>query len=696
MDWDPRRSPRRVKPQPIERHMEVFANCSTCEVLVRLSNISPSTQIFFWYTFSLCLRDFGFYSVWSMPSFHPSCTLPNGTVTFVSAPNVRGTGEILWSCLSILLLCTWSILHLNVPIEVQEKPTSWINGIKQNLYLLWKKIKWMVFVLLAPEMLLGTAVADLLSALTSEIDMNQVAHEDGVSWSLTHGFFANMGGFSIHFDGTPEPIHIVVPDAVPSEDLESNWESSAPVGRDETESSRNSIQSDTINSVVDIEGVDTTRKDLSAVPRFSGLEIDLDVTNLEMDRVNHAILPHDAEIKTFSTFDLTWDSKKIKRTLDSWLSLSVLAQKNKALPWRMGTSTQWKLAPSNIVAIMQVLHWQRCCPKEFIIPSYLNLAALQGNMWVLDARQLYLARRMGLIKLPDLPNSSLNDKNKGDLLVKTLAVVQIAWLIVQLITRTTRRYPSTQLEIMTLAFAVCSLVTYVVSLRKPQDVRVPIRIQAQRYPTPSEILTIANSGPVVWFDVILFLRWSSGRMRYWIPNTACHYVGERRWLGIRWRRFGTFWLGSAVGAVIVGGLHVLAWRSVFPTPAERILWRVAAILTLTIPVAYVVSGNIALAFFILAARFSSRRKLSSKDSKDKEKSTDKMVLKRTGSFRGIFEQSPSSLRIASMYYSGLSFLGISMYSLIRLFIIVEVFRSLVYIPPETYIATWTSNTPHLG
>jgi hypothetical protein len=626
---------------------------------------------------------------------YPSCTLPNGTAAFVSSPNVRGTEEILWSCLSVLLLCTWSILHLNVPIEVQETPKGWVTGIKRDLYLLWKKVKWMIFALFTPEMLLGAAVADLLSALTSEIDMKQVAFDDGVSWTTAHGFFANMGGFSVHFDGLPEPTHGTPPDPALSEDLESNPETLGEDGKDQTNSRQNSVRSDKIEMVVDNGSDDTPRKGINDLSRFPGLKVDLDVKNLEMDGVEAAVLPAHAQTNTFSAFDLTWDNKKIKRILDSWLCLSVLAQKNTALPWSMGTSTQWRPAPSNIIAILRVLYWQKCCPKEFIIPSYLNLVALQGNTWVLDARQLYYARHIGLITLPDLPGYSLNDKNKGDLLVKILAVFQITWLIVQLITRTTRGYPSTQLEIMTLAFAACSLVTYLISLRKPQDVRVPIRIQAQRFPTPSEILTIANYGPVVWFDVILFLRWSSGRKRYWIPNTASHYVGERRWLGIRWQRFGTFWLGSAVGAIIVGVLHILAWQFVFPTPAERILWRVASVLTLTIPVAYVVLGNVALAFFIVVARLSSR-KTSSKDFKSKAKRSSEAVTNKTNSFFEIFERSPRLLRTARTYYSVLSFVGISTYSLIRLFIIIEAFRSLAYLPPQAYIATWTSNIPHLN
>src|SRR5262249_3707436 len=55
-----------------------------------------------------------------------------------------------------------------------------------------------------PEILLGAAMADLLSAMTSARDMRDLAAEDGVAWGLEHGFLANMGGFVVHFGDEQE------------------------------------------------------------------------------------------------------------------------------------------------------------------------------------------------------------------------------------------------------------------------------------------------------------------------------------------------------------------------------------------------------------------------------------------------------------------------------------------------------------
>lgn len=101
---------------------------------------------------------------------------------------------------------------------------------------------------------------------------------------------------------------------------------------------------------------------------------------------------------------------------------------------------------------------------------YQNLAALQGNIWVFDGAQLILARSFGIIdRLPKMSEEGLDDRNKGDILMKFITLFQITWLIVQLIVRKVRDLPSSQLEVVTLAFAACTIITYLLLIKKPQD-----------------------------------------------------------------------------------------------------------------------------------------------------------------------------------------------------------------------------------
>ena len=133
---------------------------------------------------------------------------------------------------------------------------------------------------------------------------------------------------------------------------------------------------------------------------------------------------------------------------------------------------------------------------------------------MLDGPQLLLARQFGIIdRLTRLTEEQLDDLNKGDALVKLIVIVQIGWLVVQLIVRIKRDLASTQLEIFTLAFAICSLFSYGMLFKKPQDVKVPVDVPARRYPTAAEMDKLASEGPRAYSVV---------RTNYCIPNNSFH------------------------------------------------------------------------------------------------------------------------------------------------------------------------------
>lgn len=69
----------------------------------------------------------------------------------------------------------------------------------------------MLATLLAPEILAGKALVDWISARTSREEMDGFALKDNVEWTVTHAFFANMGGFIVQFSSdTPLPAEIQV------------------------------------------------------------------------------------------------------------------------------------------------------------------------------------------------------------------------------------------------------------------------------------------------------------------------------------------------------------------------------------------------------------------------------------------------------------------------------------------------------
>lgn len=88
---------------------------------------------------------------------------------WVDSPSVRGTADILRSCLLTLLACVYTSLHLNVPDD-----TNW-------RHVLWSKVRWMLLALFLPEFVLFMAGDQLRQAwnLRKELRKLQLECEDG-------------------------------------------------------------------------------------------------------------------------------------------------------------------------------------------------------------------------------------------------------------------------------------------------------------------------------------------------------------------------------------------------------------------------------------------------------------------------------------------------------------------------------------
>lgn len=238
---------------------------------------------------------------------------------------------------------------------------------------------------------------------------------------------------------------------------------------------------------------------------------------------------------------------------------------------RLSGNTVWRPDPINTavahtaIATLQMKHLgDESDIRKFLwnpIMWLTNLRVLCGNRWALDANQLLLARELGIIKrLPSISEDEINDLNKSDMFVKSLAVCQISWLCIQLSTRLARGMPTTQLEVVTLAFTVCSILTYCLFHSRPKDVQTVREVEASRYPTPQELIRIANLGPRIF---------GSCRQDVAIPNNSMH------------TRKGPYFPFSAVFAVIIfGSLHLIAWNYEYPSLVERTFWRASVVITL--------------------------------------------------------------------------------------------------------------------
>lgn len=157
--------------------------------------------------------------------FHHNSTVP--PVHWQDGPNTRGTWDIISSCVITLCLCLWTALHLNIP----EHHGTIIQR--------WRKLGWLLTGLLAPEMVVFTALEQRRAALRLTKEMQASFGEKQASdwpkllrclrpkrsppvsddavpserelnitdrrhrWTHVHSFYALMGGFVFDTSSAP-------------------------------------------------------------------------------------------------------------------------------------------------------------------------------------------------------------------------------------------------------------------------------------------------------------------------------------------------------------------------------------------------------------------------------------------------------------------------------------------------------------
>ena len=112
--------------------------------------------------------------------------MPNATLTqiqrgWVDQPDSRGTFDIITTCVSGILICLWVMLHLNIPYPNEP---WWRITIRKLMYL--------GVSIVVPELLACMAGGQWAAARRSITAMRAMGNK---SWTMTHGFFAETGGF---------------------------------------------------------------------------------------------------------------------------------------------------------------------------------------------------------------------------------------------------------------------------------------------------------------------------------------------------------------------------------------------------------------------------------------------------------------------------------------------------------------------
>ncbi|KAK4445262.1 hypothetical protein QBC34DRAFT_333429 [Podospora aff. communis PSN243] len=448
----------------------------------------------------------------------------------VSSPKIRGTYSIVWTCLSVVLLCTWTVLHLNVPIETEE--TKGFRGwLRRKAYLTTRATWWFLVALVAPELIACAEVVKRLAARHNVKETNRFRGEKErennqvAEWSLSHAFLANMGGFAITFKHCePPPVH------------------DAATGS-------------------------STSRDITAAP---------------------STLPGDE--KGLLKSNVSQQVVEIKHPLGKRFDLPVADQNNSdklAFLFRLRTlgTTLWHRDLEDSEAAKHNAKFVQSCVRDETRETlaktghsptsfYDSVMGLRGHTWVLEGSQLLKAAELGIIDLPTVRTAEIEDRSKSDNITTALALGQSLWFGVQLLFRAVQDLPTTQLEALTFGFVICSAISFAMVWGKPKNVNTRIEIRAIRCPeSVDEVRGIAIKGGIPqWFR----------RSPANINNDTVHACGFKHLKSSIGPSLPMHIAGCTI-ALIFGAVHFMAWFYQFPTPQEQFLWRIACIVLVALP-----------------------------------------------------------------------------------------------------------------
>lgn len=547
-------------------------------------------------------------------AFTTNCSLPSETPGYVTGPNVRGTFDILWSCLIILFLCTWTVQHLNVPEYTPYRRKTRIEKIRTGVSEALRKIKWMLATIFAPEFILAKGWHDRMAAENSVKEMSK--EEGSENWTLTHAFFANMGGFVLRFNVAAVPTSL-------------------------KPSRRTTTGLEHTNHLTAWGFGERTYEE-------QDLAIAAEKERDHCRKICGPSCPHQARRIATS------EDQQARRDRQDSGSLPLSdEEKCRIIP----TELRLEYSPKAGADMRSPEYTMEKGRREvYAIEPH----ELQSRTWTLNAGQISIALRQGIIsRLPTITEDQIQDRSKGDIVVKATAITQVLWLIAQVIARYSLNYLPSQLEIAVHAFAVCTLITYIIIFKKPQDVRTPDCIDAARTLTRADVAALATNAP----DFYVKENWIYGIAVPVLSNAATFGPHGSHALETKNAHFpiDAFPLGVAVGGLAFGSIHCWAWNLEFPTVTEQLLWRIASVVNATLP-----AVGIAADYLIIRLR------------------TGKWSINRA--------ERPMS----KFYLSKAGWIAAFPYVLARLYLMVEMFRSLAFLPPVAFqTVDWSFAIPHV-
>lgn len=106
-------------------------------------------------------------------------------VGFQWGDDTRGTVDIIWSCVLVLITAVWTVIHVNIPAPGDGLWTT-----------MSRRLRWGFACVFAPDMLTLVAASQWDAAAKSVQSMNELEQmqDHPNKWQMEHAFYANSGG----------------------------------------------------------------------------------------------------------------------------------------------------------------------------------------------------------------------------------------------------------------------------------------------------------------------------------------------------------------------------------------------------------------------------------------------------------------------------------------------------------------------
>lgn len=204
----------------------------------------------------------------------------------------------------------------------------------------------------------------------------------------------------------------------------------------------------------------------------------------------------------------------------------------------------------------------------------------EGDVCILDPMTFLKLLKNDTLTIPRISVTEIEEKSNGSGFIKAIAAVQIIYLAAELLGRAIQRLAVTTLELFTLAMVMMALFLYALWWNKPLDVRLPMVLEVKT----------GDDGARATLDSTYVI--SRKRVGFGDPGRRITTSEKGIWIAV-------------TAVIIFGACHLIGWNFDFPTYVESLLWRIASVCCVVLPLgillvdAMVSAGDRYFAWFVL-------------------------------------------------------------------------------------------------